>query len=109
MGDGGGPGEQLALVEQRREDGDVVLVNAAADPRVVAEEHVPSRIPGFSARFCRIHLTARSTAAASSVLYGPIWTISPSSSVIETSKSLQSVTTSEPRSGVFSMLRAVGL
>ena len=34
------PGEQLAVVEQRREDARVVLMQAAADPRVVAEEHV---------------------------------------------------------------------
>ncbi len=40
MGDRAGPGEQLAVVEDRLVDDHVVLVQAAADPGVVAQEHV---------------------------------------------------------------------
>src|SRR6201990_3176680 len=40
VGDRAGPREQLAVVEDRLVDDHVVLVQAAADPRVVAQEHV---------------------------------------------------------------------
>src|SRR6266705_2037148 len=40
VGDRTGPREQLAVVEYRLVDDHVVLVQAAADPRVVAQEHV---------------------------------------------------------------------
>ena len=41
MADRVGPAEQAPFVEDRLEDEDVVLVQPAADPGIVAEEHVP--------------------------------------------------------------------
>ena len=56
----------------------------------------PSPMPGRAARWRSVQLTAMSSDAASSVLYRPTWTTSPTSSMMAASKSLQSVTTTEP-------------
>ena len=53
VADRAGPGEQLAVVEDGLVDDDVVLVQAAADPRVVAQEHVALGDAGIRRPGCR--------------------------------------------------------
>ena len=60
------PGEEPALPEHGREDGRVLLV-VGAHPRVVLDEDVPSRMPGFAERCSSVHLMTTSAQPAKKI------------------------------------------